>query len=78
MNNDNFIKDILYMFLILILIVLGFKFIIWIFPIVLLLIIGYIIYKYISINKNIKNVKNTKNTKKKNKEIKVIHEFDED
>ena len=72
------IRDIIYILIALAVLILGIRFIVWIFPVLILLILGYYIYRSIKINRTIRNMHNTTDCKNKDKKIKVIHEFDED
>ena len=47
--------------------ILGIRFIVWIFPVLILLILGYYIYRSIKINRTIRNMHNTTNNKNKDK-----------
>ena len=72
------IRDIIYILIFLAVLILGIRFIVWIFPVLILLILGYYIYIIKNINRTIINMHNTTNNNKKDKKMKVIHEFDED
>lgn len=69
MNKDT-IKEIMYVFLAIVLGIIAVKFVIWLLPLILIAICSYYIYK--SIKKSHNNSNNTSNTKAKKKNAKII------
>ena len=69
------IRDIIYILIFLAVLILGIRFIVWIFPVLILLILGYYIYRSIKINRTIRNMHNTTNNKNKTNNECFFHTF---
>ena len=73
--NKEFVKEILYIAIAIMLAILAIKFVIWALPIILIGLLA--IFIYIEIKKDKYKNGNVKKSYNKNKKMKVIHEFDD-